>query len=344
MFEPIPSAWHVRQEEFPEEGRPAEKLRFCLRYAVLAPSFQNSQPWRFKVCGDRIALYVDTTRRIAYADPDLRQLVISCGAALFNLLVALRAFGYSGEIEERPDTADPDLLVSVGLGVPQPPTEADRKLFDSICSRHTNRLPFSERRIADETVEAIEAAAGVEGVWLQEVREGPMRAALADLIGAGDEEEMADPRFRREMAASIHRRGEYREDGIPEAAHGMPGLISYEGPQRARTFDTSALYAAREGQLVCNSPLLLVLGTPTDTRHDWLQVGQALAHLLLVATSWDVDASFVNSPIEVRDLRSKVAQTVGRSGYPQVILRLGYGEENVPTPRRSMAEVIDESP
>ena len=74
--------------EFPEGADAAEKLTFLLRYAVLAPSGHNTQPWLFRVAGDAVELYADWTQALAVVDPEDRALTISCGAALFNLRVA----------------------------------------------------------------------------------------------------------------------------------------------------------------------------------------------------------------------------------------------------------------
>jgi len=85
--------WNVSAGDFPEDGDAAERLTFLLRYAVLAPSGHNTQPWLFCVRDDIVDLYGDRAQALAVVDPDDRELTISCGAALFNLRVALRRFG-----------------------------------------------------------------------------------------------------------------------------------------------------------------------------------------------------------------------------------------------------------
>src|SRR5215470_2361610 len=89
----------VSEGNFPTSGTPAEQLCFLLNYAVLAPSEYNTQPWLFKVSERTVELYADRARRLPIVDPEDRELTISCGAALFNLRVALRHFGYADEVE-----------------------------------------------------------------------------------------------------------------------------------------------------------------------------------------------------------------------------------------------------
>ena len=84
--------WNVSSADFPGDGDAEEKLAFLLRDAVLAPSGHNTQPWLFRVDGDAVDLYADRTQALPVVDPEDRELTISCGAALFNLRVALRRF------------------------------------------------------------------------------------------------------------------------------------------------------------------------------------------------------------------------------------------------------------
>ena len=88
------------------------------------------------------------------------------------------------------------------------------------------------------------------------------------------------------------------------------------------------------------SPGLVVLGTDADEPWAWLSAGQALARVLLCARADGVWASFLNQPIETPTLRPKVAELIDRPGHPQLILRLGYGPNVNPTPRRPVEEVL----
>jgi hypothetical protein len=93
-------------------------------------------------------------------------------------------------------------------------------------------------------------------------------------------------------------------------------------------------------QLEQHSPVLVVLGTDQDKRLDWLIAGQAMQKVLLRATAHGVAASYLNQPIELDELRPRLIEVLGRSGYPHLILRLGYGAEVRPTPRRSVGDVL----
>src|SRR5438067_1487493 len=95
--EPELAHLHAADSGFPEAGSAADKLKFLLQFAVLAPSAHNTQPWLFKLRDEDVELWLDLSRAMPHCDPGNRELVISCGAALFQLRVALRRFGYRGK-------------------------------------------------------------------------------------------------------------------------------------------------------------------------------------------------------------------------------------------------------
>ena len=116
--------------------------------------------------------------------------------------------------------------------------------------------------------------------------------------------------------------------------------MSLAGPLVVRTFDLGDGQAASDRELAAGSPALGVLTTEEDHTHDWLAAGQALARVLLRARVDHVWASFLNQPVEVRSLRSRIPRVIGAAGFPQAILRFGYGDDVRPTPRRGVEEVL----
>jgi hypothetical protein len=333
--------WNVATEDYPAQGNAAEQLRFMLTYAVLAPSGHNTQPWLFRVSDDSVEIYADRTRALPVVDPDDRELVMSCGTALFNLRLTLRHFGYADHVELLPDPDNPDLLARIRRSTGSPATDDEQPLFAAIPVRRTNRQPFAERAVPTAVLTDLQQAAATEGAWLQIVADNDTRNALADLIAEGDRIQGNDPQFRRELAAWIHPNRTRSRDGMPGYAHGMGDLISNVMPFVIRTFDWGKGIAARDRQLATGSPVLAVLGTDTNTLADWLACGQALERLLLLAHTRDIWASYLNQPVEVVALRPRLQALLDRPGFPQVVLRMGYGPEVAqPTPRRPVDEVL----
>ena len=333
-------AWSVRDCDFPAQGTLEEKLRFLLQYAILAPSGHNSQPWLFHAAGDTIEVYADRTRALPVADPEDRELVMSCGTALFHLRLAVRQFGYRVLFEVLPKPHDPDLLARVQLGEPLPPQPDESRLFHAIPRRRTSRMRFEERPVPEALLVDLQTAVRVEGASLEIIRGETRRNAVVDLVAEGDRLQMANKSFRRELAAWVRSNRSSNRDGIPGYGLGFPDLVSVGGPFVIRTFDLGGYQAARDRELADGSPVLAVISTEADLVHDWIAAGQALARLLLRARADNVWVSFLNQPIEVDDLRPRVREALNATGYPQLILRLGYGPEVRPTPRRPVDEVL----
>ncbi len=335
--------WQISESAFPKTGDASDKLRFLLNYAILAPSSHNSQPWLFRIVDEEVDLYADRTRALPVVDPDDRELIISCGAALLNLRMALRHFGYEGTVHSLPDSSKPDLLARIKFGNEKKATQEENSLFEAISKRRTNRMPFGTQPVQDTLLQALEEAATKEGSWLQIVIGDEKRNSLADLISRGDRVQMSDGHFRRELAAWIHPNRTASHDGTPAYAFDdipIGSLAGYFGPLVVRTFDIGKGQAATDRQLATGSPVLAVLGTKLNSQADWLAVGQALERVLLRARADNVWASFLNQPIEVPELRTKLLDLLGRKDSPQLILRMGYGEDVRPTPRRTPGEVL----
>lgn len=337
----VEDPWEVLAYDFPDAGTRAEQLKFMLHYAVLAPSNLNTQPWRFKVSGDELELYADRTRALPVIDPDDRELIMSCGAALFHLRTAMRHFGHRPIIHTFPDFDEPDLLAFVRMGGVDEPTVTDHRLFEAIKDRRTNRLPFAPHSVPGPDLMALEAAVNLEGARLHAVRGEANRHALADLVSEGDRIQGCDKRFRRELAAWVH--PNRNNDGVPGYGWGISDILYYAGPFIMRTFDAGDGYAAQGRQIADGSPTLLVITTSADNPVAWLNAGQALERLLLQAQSYGLSASFLNQPVEVSSLRPRVAELIGSADYPQMILRMGYGSKVRPTPRRPLREVLTNS-
>jgi hypothetical protein len=333
-------AWRISIADFPWSGSPADKLRFLLGYAILAPSGHNTQPWRFRVVGDTVELCADRSRALPVNDPDNREMVIACGAALFNLRIAIRRFGYTGEVTLLPDPGQGDLLARVRLGAPWEATLEESALFDALPRRRTFRGRFDARDVPEGLVERLRSAATVEGATLFRVSGIAWRHALAELVAEGDRRQMADKRFRRELAAWIHANRSYSHDGMPAYALGIPGLLSSAATFFIRTFDMGDARAARDRDIAEGSPLLVILATGDDTPDDWLHAGQALEHVLLQAASEGVYAGYLNQPCQVAELRSRMPELFELQGVPQLVLRMGYGTPIEHTPRRGVVEVV----
>ena len=314
-------------------------LAAAVRFAVRAPSGHNTQPWRFRLRADVLELWADRSRSLPVADPHDRELVISCGAALYTLRLATLVHGREPLVTRMPDRSRPDLLATVRLGASHDPTPAERELFAAIPLRRTCRTGFQERPVPHEVVAALVQAAGVEGTSFEVVGD-PQRDAVAALVARGDRQLGGDPRFRDELAQWVRAR-EGTADGMPTTTLGMPGWTGAFGVWLMRVAPWGRVKATQDQRLALHAPLLAALCTAGDEPEDWLSAGEALQHVLLRATAAGLAAAFLNQPIEIEALRAELGRIMGLTGTPQMMMRFGYGHPVGQVGRRAVSEVLE---
>lgn len=333
--------WAVSEAEFPYHGTAVQRLRFALKYAILAPSNYNSQPWLFRIVGDDVEVYADRRRGLAVIDPDDRELLMSCGAAIYNLRVAIRHFGAEPIVRLFPDLDDPDLLAFVRMGAP---VEADAKvdaLFRAILSRRTNRLELERRPLPEGFIAELSRAVEELGAYLHPISDASTRSRIADLVEKGVLAMGSDKHYRRELAAWMHPNRTSSRDGIPGHAQGLGEIRSIAEPLILRATDWGPERGAQLKKVVMEAPAIVVLTTASDSSHAWVEAGQALERILLATAAEGMGASFVNHAIQINGLRTELAAAIGAPDeYPQTMLRIGYGRPMRPTPRRPLAEVM----
>ncbi|MBS4083824.1 MAG: hypothetical protein KGZ73_09760 [Rhizobiales bacterium] len=332
--------WDVSANDFPTGCDKLEQIKFLLRYAILAPSNHNTQPWLFEVRGGEVAIIADRTRTLPVSDPDDRELFISCGAALFFLETAARAFGFDVSIRRFPQQHDPDLVAVVEIGKRSTKRSGRPELFEAITSRRTNRSKFSDNQLSPASESAIEAATSANGVRATWINSRNDRVTLAHLIGLADRAQFEDRAFRKELSSWVNPDRASEPDGLPAKSIGFDSPWNYVAPLLIRTFDLGPGKSRIDEALIQSSAAIMVLSTGFDKPIDWVRTGDALAAALLTAESQGVNASYLNQVCEVEDTRFRLAKIGTVQGYPQLVLRLGYGIPVAPTPRRPLDSVI----
>ena len=173
-----------------DPGPTLETVRRLVELAGRAPSIGNTQPWTWRTDGSRLELLADHTRRLESLDPQGRQLVISCGAALHHLRVAARALG----VEAHVDLVDPDdgpgddglvLLAGVELGRGGEERERGAADLHVLRSRHTDRERFTSWPIPAQRLRPLARAAERPGVRVVPVVGPDRKAQLAVLVQEG---------------------------------------------------------------------------------------------------------------------------------------------------------------
>ena len=205
-------------------GLTPDQVASLLTAASRAPSLHNSQPWRFLVRRQVIELWADSERRLPAADPTGREQRLACGAALFNLRLALHGLGIRPLVTLHADGERPDLLASVRFGGRRPPKPVQRQLLAAVPSRRTNRLPFTDEPVTSGERAALHKAAMEEGAWLHMVEDQRERSSLARLTAEAHALQRADPAYQAEVGRWM---AVVTAGSAADRANGDPTVISF---------------------------------------------------------------------------------------------------------------------
>ncbi|MCU1592851.1 MAG: hypothetical protein JWO12_243 [Frankiales bacterium] len=311
-----------------------EEIEHLVMMATCAPSVHNTQPWTFTPTADGLLVQRDRTRQLGVIDPDGREMMLSCGAALHHLEVAARAIGVDAVVTV---DVDDDRVATVRLTRGAPATEAEIARAVAILHRHTHRGRFDEEPVSDTDLDRIRLAVEVEHGRLRIVQDDELVAVEVAVSRA--ERSLADLAGYSEELAEWVWHGipdENRGDGLPTGAidHGSARGESLEG----RAFDGATPRPSEPP--VAEHPAVVLLLSAADTPRDWVQAGRALSALLLTATEAGLLAQPFGQVIDLPGSRQALGQVLGTVGAPQMLLRLGHGTSHPVTPRRPVADVL----
>ena len=320
----------------------AEVFEAAVPIAGRAPSVHNTQPWHFTLRAEDVEVRVDPRRRLDVVDPHGRQLLISCGAALYGLRLGLRAYGLRPETAVLPDRHDATLVARVGAAAGLPPTGNERRLLAAVYRRHTHRGPFGTRQIPDELLGELQADSVAEGAMLIVLDDPVASCHLAQLTAAAASARSRDGAYLAELRMWTRPRDSDARDGVPATAHpSHPPSLDRDGwPERDFDLDRQWGRLRLTGDRAPG--VLAVLTTAGDLPSDWIAAGQALHRIQLhAATRWFF-AAIDSQACELAGTRAALPRLLDlRGGYPQLVLRLGSAHISATTPRRSVRAVTN---
>lgn len=357
---PAYQPWHDWRE-----ARPDGPLALA-HAGILAANAHNTQPWRFRVEAERIALFADAGRHLGAFDPFRRELGLSLGCALENMVLAAEAQGLEARVELPPGRfalggpAEPGQPVAI-LHL-APGERRDSALFQAIPHRHTHRGAYDPAQpVPPALQEEMQTLAGErDDLRLFLFDGGPAKARLGEILVTATEEIVADHQMAMDSARWFRfdrRSFETHRDGVTLDAVGLPPLINAAAKllpaPGAEEADRQWLRATRDVH-VATAPLLgLIAVRDLYDQPVTLDAGRLWQRLHLWATTQGLAAQPLNMPPERVDREAELgleprtaaalAEVTGDAGWqPTFVFRLGRTERPARlSPRRPLAEVME---
>lgn len=354
-YKPTLMPWTVNEADMPSGNRRA-RLLHLVRYAVLAPSTHNTQPWRFEVFDDTIRLFMDETRWLAVADADQREIHISAGCALENLLIAAEHYGYRCNVKLLPDERDHSLMAELSFAENGAATgAADARyraglragLFDFLTLRVTNHRVFDGRPVAQDALRELQSVCVEPGLRLMLLSDPSSRHRIDDLVMRADAVQFADPAFRAELG-----------HWLGQGAFGETWFMAKLSQMAMRLVNMGERVAKRDSAAMMSAPVFgaIVADNLEEKEVPRLQVmaGQMYERVQLMATRLGLSMQPMNQVLQQRYFKAALMDVlfgtketvmavhqVETPPAPQMLFRLGHSEpEPQHTPRRDLAEMV----
>ena len=317
-------AWTIDPIAFPGSGTARDKLAFLVRYARLAPSDHDTQPWRFVVADTHVDVVADLSRALRAVDPNYREVTMSCAAAAETLLAAARAYGFDAVLSPLPEPQAPTVIARVELGDKARRTLLDRDMLTALLKRRTIPRRYAQTPVPASLQTLMQDTARGYGIGLHLVSDLSTKDKIARLVVEADQIQFADPAIRAEFASF----------------GSISGGFSRMGAALFRLFD---LGGSMERHAAMHAPLFGIFTTRSDSHADWVGAGRATAAVLHGMTMHGLVNALLNQPIEVEATRRQLGSLLGSSETPQLLSRFGYVKESVTLPRadqRPLNEVL----
>lgn len=303
--------------------------------ASRAPSLHNTQPWTWRLHGNRLELRADRNRQLPVADPDGHSLRISCGAALALAELAFAGEGWLLNTERLPDPDQPDLLASLTDPHPHQCTREEGEELAAAARRYSERRPFLPRAVPEDLVEALRTAANAEGVYAHFPARADETLNLAVAVSWADRVERRDAAYIAEMTRWLHD-ADVHTEGVPASA--VPHVPA--GQPRHTDIPLRDFEVGRSGHEqiqadVDERPLIAVLLTDSDTPREQLAAGESMMRLMLQAERTGLASCPLSQAVDLLAFRARVQTLMGWTSYPQMMLRIGYPPAGLPPPGRS---------
>ncbi len=314
-------------------------LQKAVQLACRAPSVHNSQPWRWVAEGQVLRLFVNRHRTVPGTDRSGREAIISCGAVLDHLRVAMLAAGWDAVVERFPNPNDPDHLASIEFRCVDVVTDAQLARAEAILRRRTDRLPLGRPTFWD-LFEPVLRSTFDDSLTTLDVLSDDVRPRLVEASQLTEALRRDDSTYHAELdwwtsPFAI-------AQGVPPSA--LPSDKERRRTDVGRDFPVRG-HEDRRPEVKVDWSKILVLATPDDTRADVLRCGEVLSTVLLECTMAGLATCTLTHLIEVDESRDIVRGLIERRGQPQVLIRAGIAPpiEHVPapTPRRPLGDILE---
>lgn len=318
-----------------------EDALFIIEQTVKAPSGHNTQPWLFGIDENCIHIYPDISKCLPIVDPDNRELFVSLGCAVENFFWAAQKRRYNVTFDIRKDGE-----VFAILTYAKEKNDSVLEMFNQISERQTNRKIYSGERISSDVIGELEAVSWTDCVGLHLY---PNRSSSFDLLENyvvnGNILQLRNKAFKNELKnwMRYNRKHDRKtKDGLSYSVFGAPDLPRFISELVMEICLNPRVQNESDRKKIKSSSHFALFTVSENDIVDWIMLGRVLQRFLLKATQYGIACAFMNQPCEIAELSVKLRQDLSLSGYPVILLRVGYALPAAHSLRRPLSCFIEE--
>jgi len=329
-------AWDLNIEDFYKIQEEEEKLKFLLKFAVLAPSSHNSQPWGFLVKENTVEIYLNEKRAPKH-DGNNRQVFISIGCAVENILIAANYYGYKTEVEIIAGSGN--RIVNLNFKDKVVKNKEQNHLISYISKRVTNRNRYegiSESNFLN-SIKNFETDSSKIFI----LKDGT-KNEIADIALTASVEAMKAKDFRLELSKYVKSNTTRSKIGMPGFGLGIPTPISFIAPIMIKYLNMNKINHKKDNDtLKKNTPVLVVIATKEDDKKRWIETGKIYESIALRAEREGLNTAVWAAPVQIAEFHKDLQKILDTEFRPQIFFRLGQAQKDTPhSPRLCVEEVM----
>lgn len=324
------SAWEINESDFPVDGSLQEQIKFLIGYGILAPSTHNTQPWQFDVGQKELKISANPLVDLPNADPQKRNLQISLGCCVTNIVVAAEHFGLEVLVrwgQER---------ISLTFQK-QTTNKISPKLFDVITKRFSDKLAYQDVQLNTFDKEKLLRLLPPKGCNLVLLTDRDKIRITAEAQRAATLNYASNRQFFKELSQWLRPSNSKQENGMPGFVIGLSNIQSKMMRFMIRNVKGSVKLAAKQDYIkIMSSSATGFITTQSDNPEEWFKAGRFYELLALEATANNVVMTPLAAVIEDKQQRAKIVGELSLGNKPQIFFRLGYSNHKpYHTPRRN---------
>lgn len=309
-----------------------EKEKYDIfHYASLAPSSHNIQPWKVRIIDNsNFEITIDTSRTLRAVDPDMREVYISMGTFLENLLQAAESYGYKCSYTIKTEGS---FLISLKMEKSKDPSAINNENLKRIALRRTLRKNYLSKPVPDSIIRDIFAEDYDNILYFPQP--SMQSKLIADATLSANSIQVNNNASQKELSEWIrwsNSDAKKHMDGLTPATMEIDGLSGFfvrtfydKENVMSEGFKKQTLGLVKEQ--LDQSGNWIIITTKDNSAPSLINTGMIYERAMFRIREHNIAFHPMSQAIEEKEVYQNLKKSLNIDGFIQFIIRAGYVEE-----------------